>query len=128
MRDYLNERKVSSLFILLTVKTLLKHRSVAVKLYVLVFLSIKSMSATLNTHTFACLFGVRINRVALYRNVKRYKSTIEAQWCWKQWCGVKNLSHLLENQLRYTAISINVVGSKHKAKRQDRKFTWDFYE
>ena len=28
----------------------------------------------------------------------------------------------------YTAISINVVGSKHKAKRQDRKFTWDFYE
>ena len=27
-----------------------------------------------------------------------------------------------------TAISINVVGSKHKAKRQDRKFTWDFYE
>ena len=29
---------------------------------------------------------------------------------------------------RYTAISINVVGSKHKAKRQDRKFTWDFYE
>ena len=28
----------------------------------------------------------------------------------------------------FTAISINVVGSKHEAKRQDRKFTWDFYE
>ena len=27
-----------------------------------------------------------------------------------------------------TAISVNVVGSKHKAKRQGRKFTWDFYE
>ena len=27
-----------------------------------------------------------------------------------------------------TAISINVVGLKHEAKRQDRKFTWDFYE
>ena len=29
---------------------------------------------------------------------------------------------------KYTAIPINVVGSKHEAKRQDRKFTWDFYE
>ena len=28
----------------------------------------------------------------------------------------------------HTAISINIVGSKHEAKRQDRKFTWDFYE
>ena len=28
----------------------------------------------------------------------------------------------------YTAISINVVGLKHEAKRQDRKLTWDFYE
>ena len=27
---------------------------------------------------------------------------------------------------RHTAISVNVVGSKHKAKRQDRKLTWDF--
>ena len=27
----------------------------------------------------------------------------------------------------YTAISINVVGSKHKARRQDRKVTWDFF-
>ena len=28
----------------------------------------------------------------------------------------------------HTVISTNVVGSKHEAKRQDRKFTWDFYE
>ena len=27
----------------------------------------------------------------------------------------------------YTAISINVVGSKHKARRQDRKVRWDFF-
>ena len=27
----------------------------------------------------------------------------------------------------YTAISNNVVGSKHKAKRQDRKVMWDFF-
>ena len=36
---------------------------------------------------------------------------------------------LVDLQVRsvtFTAISINVVGSKHKAKRQDRKFTWDF--
>ena len=26
-----------------------------------------------------------------------------------------------------TAISINVVGSKHKARRQDRKVIWDFF-
>ena len=29
--------------------------------------------------------------------------------------------------LLYTAISINVVGSKHKARRQDRKVMWDFF-
>ena len=28
----------------------------------------------------------------------------------------------------HTIISTNVVGLKHEAKRQDRKFTWDFYE
>ena len=28
----------------------------------------------------------------------------------------------------YTVISTNVVSSRHEAKRQDRKFTWDFYE
>ena len=28
----------------------------------------------------------------------------------------------------HAVISTNVVGSKHEAKRQDRKFTWDFYE
>ena len=28
----------------------------------------------------------------------------------------------------YTVISTNVVGSKHEAKKQDRKLTWDFYE
>ena len=27
-----------------------------------------------------------------------------------------------------TVISTNVVGSKHEAKRQDQKFTWDFFE
>ena len=32
------------------------------------------------------------------------------------------------NDSRNTVISTNVVGSKHEAKRQDRKFTWDFYE
>ena len=26
-----------------------------------------------------------------------------------------------------TAISINVVGSKHKARRQDRKVMWDMF-
>ena len=30
--------------------------------------------------------------------------------------------------ISYTVISTNVVGSKHEAKRQDRKFMWDFYE
>ena len=30
--------------------------------------------------------------------------------------------------LQYTVILTNVVGSKHEAKRQDRKFTWYFYE
>ena len=35
---------------------------------------------------------------------------------------------MLSTKLLYTAISINVVGSKHEAKRQARKFTWDFYE
>ena len=30
-------------------------------------------------------------------------------------------------RFRFTVISTNVVGSKHEAKRQDRKFTWDFY-
>ena len=29
--------------------------------------------------------------------------------------------------LQYTAISINVVGSKHKTTRQDRKVVWDFF-
>ena len=28
--------------------------------------------------------------------------------------------------MRYTANSINVVGSKHKTTRQDRKVVWDF--
>ena len=30
--------------------------------------------------------------------------------------------------LSHTAISINVVGSKHKARSQDRKVMWDFFE
>ena len=53
----------------------------------------------------------------------------------KLFTGTKNYSHYQAHKTLvytslypHTAISINVVGSKHEAKRQDRKFTWDFYE
>ena len=35
---------------------------------------------------------------------------------------------LSKDNKKYTVILTNVVGSKHEAKRQERKFTWDFYE
>ena len=33
----------------------------------------------------------------------------------------------LRERNNFTAISINVVGSKHKATRQERKVMWDFF-
>ena len=79
-------------------------------------------------------FMFRASLISLTKDIVKQVNSVVYNFIWNSGKDkIKRLT-LIRNykngglRMPHTVISTNVVGSKDEAKRQDRKFTWDFYE